>query len=312
MPSVLTIGNFDGVHLGHAALIARARQIAERSRPAARVVAMVFHPHPLTILRPDAAPTTLTTIDHRAELLRAAGADDVVQLHPTPELLNLSPEQFIDAAVREHAPIAIVEGPDFHFGKGRAGDNATLAALGRSRGFETHVVDPVEVPLSDQSLVTISSTLVRWLLSCGRVADAAALLGRPYELRGTVVRGDQRGREIGCPTANLSTPTVLPADAVYAGIATLADHRTLPAAIHVGTRSTFNDTTRTVEAHLLDWRGPLAENAPEYGWPLRLSFTHWLRDQARFDSVTALVQQINRDIQRTRDLIGHATKAPAA
>lgn len=300
MPAVITIGNFDGVHIGHAALVARAKSIATKT--GARVIAMVFHPHPMSILHPESAPATLTTIEHRAELLHAVGADEVVQLHPTPEVLGLAPAAFIDGVVRQYAPCAIVEGPDFRFGKGRAGDNTLLAELGRTRGFEVHVVNPVEASLHDQSVVTVSSTLVRWLLSCGRVADAERLLGRPYELRGVVVRGDQRGREIGCPTANLSTPTVLPADAVYAGTGTLADGRVFPAAIHVGTRSTFNDTTRTVEAHLLDWRGPIAEGASEYGWPLRLSFTHWLRDQVKFDSVGALVEQIKRDIERARTL----------
>lgn len=303
MSAVLTIGNFDGVHIGHAALISRARQIAAHHASRPRVVALCFDPHPFTLLRPDFVPPRLTTFEERARLLRIAGADDVVRLQPTPEFLALSPDKFVAHIVAQHAPVAIVEGQDFHFGKGRAGNNATLAELGRLHRFEVSVVPPVESSLDDQSVVTVSSTIIRWLVQHGRVADAARLLGRPYTLTGTVVRGDQRGRQIGFPTANLSTPCMLPSDAVYAGVAELADGRRFTAAIHVGTRSTFDDTTRTVEAYILDWKGPVAEGAPEYAWPLRLEITHWLRDQARFESVPLLIQQISRDVHRTRTLV---------
>jgi riboflavin kinase/FMN adenylyltransferase len=303
MAAVLTIGNFDGVHIGHAALIARAREIAARHASRPRVIAMTFDPHPLTRLRPELAPPVLTTFTERERLLIAAGADEVVRLEPSPELLSLAPEAFVAHVVAEHAPVAIVEGPDFHFAKGRAGNNQVLAQLGRLHGFEVDVVPPVEAALGDQSIVTASSTIIRWLVQHGRVADAALILGRPYTLTGAVVRGDQRGRQIGFPTANLATPCMLPADAVYAGTAELADSRRFQAAIHVGTRSTFDDTTRTVEAYILDWAGPVAERTPEYGWPLRLEINHWLRDQARFESVPLLVEQITRDVKRTRTLV---------
>jgi len=314
--TVLTIGNFDGVHTGHAALVRKARELAAARPGHARVVALAFHPHPLTLLRPEQAPATLTTFDRRAELLIQLGCDAVERLDPTPELLALTPQQFVERIVQRLNPVAIVEGPDFRFGHARAGDNATLAHLGRSRGFFVHTVEPVMVELSDQTLATASSTLVRWLLGAGRVEDAARVLSRPYELAGVVVRGDQRGRAIGFPTANLSTPTMLPADAVYAGRALLPDGRTRPAAIHVGTRSTFNDTTRTVEAYIMDWPGPVAEGTPEYGWPLRLTFDHWLRDQVKFESVPALVEQIHRDVARvarfSREAGGRSPGYPAA
>ncbi len=303
MASVLTIGNFDGVHIGHATLIARARAIAAQHASRPRVVALSFDPHPLTRLRPELAPPMLTTFEERCRLLSAAGADAVVRLEPTQELLSLSPEAFVAHIVAEHAPVAIVEGPDFHFGKSRAGNNKVLADLGRLHGFEVSVVAPVESSLNDQSIVTVSSTIIRWLVQHGRVADAARLLGRPYILTGTVVRGDQRGRQIGFPTANLATPCMLPADAVYAGTAELADGRRFHSAIHVGTRSTFDDSTRTVEAYILDWKGPVAEGTAEYGWPLRLEIAHWLRDQARFETVGHLVEQIGRDVNRTRTLV---------
>lgn len=303
MASVLTIGNFDGVHIGHQSLVARAREIASRHASRPRVIALSFDPHPLTRLRPELAPPMLTTFEERSRLLRDAGADEVVRLDPTPELLAISPESFIAHLVAQHAPVAIVEGPDFHFGKARAGNNVTLASLGKLHGFEVSIVPPVESSLNDQSVVTVSSTIIRWLVRHGRVADAARLLGRPYTITGTVVQGDQRGRQIGFPTANLSTPCLLPADAVYAGVAQLVDGRRFNAAIHVGVRSTFDDTTRTLEAYILDWKGPLAEGGAEYHWPLRLEITHWLRDQARFDSVSSLVDQIGRDVSRTRTLV---------
>ncbi len=303
--TILTIGNFDGVHLGHAALLREARALAG---PTGRVVAIVFHPHPISILRPEQAPAMLTTFGRRVELLRQLGADGVIQLNPTPDVLNLAPESFIDRVIAEHHPIAIVEGADFRFGKGRAGDVQTLARIGQAKGVHVSIIDPVETELTDQTIVTASSTIARWLAAHGRVADTARVLGRPFEVAGTVVRGDRRGREIGFPTANLDTDCLIPADAVYAGAAHLPDGRELPAAIHVGPRATFDNTTRTVEAFILNWRGPLIDGwagggAQEYGWPLRLTFTAWLRDQAKFDGVASLVEQIKRDVERTESIV---------
>lgn len=317
--SVITIGTFDGVHLGHAALIAEARRrAAAHPGGPARVIAMSFDPHPMTRLNPALAPAMLTEFDRRAQLLRDLGADQVVRLQPTDELLGLTAREFIERVVREHAPIAIVEGPDFHFGKGRTGNVRALADMGPAMGFQTVVMDPVEVDLCDQTIVTASSTITRWLVAHGRVADAARVLGRPYELTGVVRKGNQMGRQLGFPTANLHTPCLLPLDGVYAGIAQLPHGPAFPAAVHVGTRSTFNDATRTVEAHILDWDGSLATDpapaaAPryDYDWPLRLALVAFLRDQARFESVAALVAQIRRDVQRVRDLAEPALAAPA-
>lgn len=309
-PTVLSIGTFDGVHAGHAALIRRAREIAGCSAPSGgRVVAMAFDPHPASVLRPGHAPGRLTTFEERSRLLRAAGADEVVRLEPSPEFLALTPEQFIERVVRDHHPIAFVEGPDFHFGKGRAGSVRTLAEIAQKRGATVEVVPPVEATLVDQSVVIASSTMTRWLVERGRVADAARILARPYDLTGTVVQGDQRGRQIGFPTANLDTHLLLPADAVYAGLATIPGGRTFPAAIHVGPRATFDDVRRTVEAYIMDWDGPVAEGAAEYGWPLRLSLLAWLRDQARFESVGALVEQIERDVRRAREACARSEDA---
>ncbi|MBL0928431.1 MAG: hypothetical protein IBJ11_12400, partial [Phycisphaerales bacterium] len=296
------------VHLGHADLIRSAREMAG---PAGTVVALVFDPNPLAVLRPAAAPGTLMPFARREHLLTRLGADRVVRLEPTPELLAQPPEAFVRRVAETHHPTAWVEGEDFRFGKGRAGDNGTLAAMGQHLGFALRVVPDRAVELSDQTLVKASSTIARWLVGHGRMADAARVLGRPYELIGQVVRGDRRGRQIGFPTANLRTDQMLPADGVYAGHAALDDGRRFSAAIHVGPRATFDAMERTVEAFILDWPGPVAEGRPEYGWGLRLEVRHWLRELAKFEGVAPLVEQMNRDVERARALCPARTPEPA-
>lgn len=301
--TVITIGNFDGVHVGHAALVARARAIADGAGGMARVVAMTFDPHPLAVIRPGEAPGRLTTLSQRAALLGRAGADEVVRLEPTGSMLGLSPEEFVGNVVRDLQPLAIVEGPDFRFGRDRAGDMALLARLGEANGFITETMaPPVEVVLSDHTIVRASSRLTRWLLEGGRVRDAAAILGRNYEIEGEVVRGERRGRTIGFPTVNIKSECMAPGDGVYAGTATLPDGRRLAAAISVGTKPTFGGDARAVEAYLLDapTDGGAIAGLPEYGWQIRLSYEHWLRDQVRFESVGALLEQMGRDCERIR------------
>jgi riboflavin kinase/FMN adenylyltransferase len=293
----VTIGNFDGVHLGHASLIRRARDIVG---PGGDVVALAFDPHPLSILRPDAAPTILSTFEQRAGWLRQCGADRVVRLEPTRSFLSQSPEDFIDDVLTRHPATVFVEGPDFHFGKDRAGHVDTLIALGKTRGFRVEVVPALEIALTDNTLVTASSSITRWLIRHGRVRDAACVLGRPYEIAGTVVQGDRRGRTIGFPTANLESDAALPDDGVYAAVAILPNDTRRPAAVHLGPRATFGDSRRTIEAHVLDWDGPVAEGAEEYGWPMRIQFIAWLRGGVRFESVHALTEQLHRDVERTR------------
>jgi riboflavin kinase / FMN adenylyltransferase len=294
--TVVTIGNFDGVHIGHAALIRRAREIADGPGTTSRVVAMCFDPHPLTRLHPSSAPARLTTFARRAEQLGQAGADEVVRLEPSSRLLALTPEEFIGHLVQDLNPVAIVEGPDFRFGRGRAGDVGTLASQGAMHGFEVEVVPPVEAVMTDGTVATASSTLARWLVAQGRVRDAAAVLGREYEVEGTVVRGDQRGRELGYPTANLSTEGLLPGDGVYAGCGHLPDGREVPAAISVGSKPMFNGTARVLEAHLL--AEPDMSGLPEYGWEIRVRVSKWLRDQMKFGSIDELKRQIDNDCRR--------------
>lgn len=312
--SVVSIGNFDGVHAGHAALIARARALADKH--GARALAITFDPHPAVVLRPGLVPERLCPVERRAELLRAAGADEVVVLRPTPELLSQPPEGFVEMLVRQHAPLAFVEGPDFRFGKARAGDLNLLAALGAAHGFAVEPAAPVSAVLGDQSIVACSSTMARWLVGHGRVLDAWAVLGRPFEIEGEVVRGDRRGRTLGMPTANIAPRAMLPADGVYAGVATAPNGHRYAAAVSVGTKPTFTDApARTAEAFLIDmerahepeafapagqgegaWRA--LPGLPEYGWPLRIALVGWVREQARFADVGALCAQMTRDVGR--------------
>lgn len=302
---MVTIGTFDGVHVGHRALIHAARQIASQiaHTPGAHVVALAFDPHPMTRLRPDRAPERLSTWDQRAAWLRNAGADLVEPIDPTDALLALSPEAFVQCCIQQHNAVAFVEGSDFHFGARRAGNVRTLAALAEGYNFTARIVAPVDVVLENQLIARASSSLIRWLLRHRRVSDAAIVLGRPYQVAGTVVRGDRLGRTIGFPTANIQTPCMLPADAVYAGFADLPDGRRLAAAINVGTRPTVNGQSRRVEAHLFDPAGAAIlrdadaiRGIPEYDWPISLSFTRFIRDQARFESLAHLADQLHRDL----------------
>ncbi len=322
-PSVITIGNFDGVHLGHAALIRCAKGMAggdeedahrleagatrngatrNEGTKRARVVALAFDPHPAAALVPGSAPAVITPFGDRRELLLRAGADEVKRLVPTPELLSLSPRAFLDRVVQEWGAVGIVEGHDFHFGKGRAGTPDVLSAYARERGLRLAIVDPVMVDLCDQTLVRASSTVVRWLLEMGRVTDAHRVLGRAYGVSGTVVRNDQRGRTIGFPTANLDPASLggamLPCDGVYAAEAWLPGETvSRAAAVHVGPRPTFGAMRRVVEVHVIGWEGPLrAED--EYGWRLRIGFLASLREPMRFDGIEGIRGQLGRDVER--------------
>lgn len=260
--TAVTIGNFDGVHAGHGALVARSRALVGAS---GRVVVLAFDPHPSSVLRPGTEPPRLTTFARRTELLRGLGADEVRRLEPDRGLLSLSPEAFMRHVVDSFSPAVLVEGADFHFGKGRAGHVAELREIGARMGFGVEVVEPVEVELCDQSLVTASSSLARWLLAGGRVADAGRVLGRAYELSGDVVSGDRRGRGIGFPTANIEPAETPPAAGVYACTAELPDGRELPAAVHIGERPTIGDGKPRVEAHVLGLATSHGANGPGAG-----------------------------------------------
>ncbi|MEM8756648.1 MAG: riboflavin biosynthesis protein RibF [Planctomycetota bacterium] len=298
-PHALTIGSFDGVHAGHAGLIARAREIAGRS---GRVTVLAFDPHPRSVI--STAPARLTTWPTRERMLLALGADEVLRLEPTEALLSLDPEQFVDTRIAPLRPTAVVEGHDFRFGRRRAGDVGVLAALGEGYGFELHLVDAVTASIHDRGGVPVSSSLIRSLLRHGRVRDITRLLGRPYRLEGEVVRGDRLGRTIGCPTANLDPLNHPPGAGVYAAFAETGDGRRFPAAVNIGARPTVGGIARRVEAHLIGaprGDGGTIERLDEYGWRLSLDFVSRLRDEVRFPSLEALKDQLTRDIQRAAD-----------
>jgi riboflavin kinase/FMN adenylyltransferase len=296
--TVVTIGNFDGVHLGHQHVIRRAREVADELG-VRDVVAVTFDPHPIAVLRPEHAPPTLTTIETRVRLLEEAGADDVLVIPFSREIADWSPERFIDEIVVEalHAK-AVVVGANFRFGHRAAGDVATLREAGEERDFRT-----VGIALDGGPQVW-SSTYVRNCLAAGDVEGAAEALGRPFTVRGEVVRGDERGRDLGYPTANVPTTGVhaAPADGVYAGWLRRLDEDgdLLPAAISVGTNPTFEgDRERRVESYVLD-----RDDLELYDVPVEVSFVARLRGMKRFDSVDELVETMADDVRRARVVLG--------
>jgi riboflavin kinase/FMN adenylyltransferase len=299
----LTIGNFDGVHLGHRALIERSRA---RVGAEGKVIALAFHPHAMAILNPEHAPESIEAYAVRVARLRSAGADEVVELTPTPELLSMSPGVFVDHVIDVYRPGVIVEGHDFHFGKRRAGTPTALRELAGLRGVDVDIVRPVEVALTDQSIVIASSTITRWLLERGRVRDAAFVLGRMHELVGEVVQGDQLGRRIGFRTANVGTASMLPRDGVYAAVVTLPDGSRVGGAVNIGARPTVQGTHRRAEVHLIDRNGEpatLSDDLPAYGWSITVGLVGWVRDQLKFDSVDTLAGQLGRDVKRVAGMV---------
>lgn len=290
--SVVVPGNHDGVHLGHQALLARARSLA--SARGLEVVALTFDPHPMVTVAPERAPVPLTTIAHRTELLLAAGADRVAVARFDAAYAAQTAEQWItnELAGRLGAR-AVVVGVDFRFGKGRGGDLAGLRAMGQERGIEVDALGEIMLQGTDERA---SSTAIRKALARGDVAHAAALLTRPHSVDGTVVEGHKRGRTIGFPTANLvPDPVLLPLDGVYAVRARTVDGAWHDGVANLGTRPTFA-AGRSLEAHLFDYVGDL------YGARLRLAFIARIRDEKKFDGIDALVAQIRLDADQAREL----------
>ena len=286
----LTIGTFDGVHVGHAAILRAARKAVPRP---GIVMVLSFDPSPGTVLDPSRPIQRLTSRGQRTQLLIDAGADEVLFLDPRDGILDLRADSFLKQVCRTHNPAFLVEGEDFRFGQGRKGSMETLRMAEERYGYETVTVAPVQQALQDGLLVPVSSSLVRRLLLDGRVVDAAMLLGHPYAVDGTVVPGEKRGRTLGIPTANLEVgEMLLPRDGIYAGSATRDDGRSWAAAISIGRKPTFDGDARWCEAHLLGYDGP----PDEYDWSVTLQFTSWIRDQVRFETSTALVEQMERDI----------------
>ncbi len=295
-PSVVTIGVFDGVHLGHQRVVGRAAEVArELGLP---VVVVTFDPHPDEVVRPGSHPPFLCTARRRAELLAGLGADAVCVLPFTHEFSRLGPDEFVRAVLvdRLHAARVVV-GEDFRFGHRAAGDVALLAQLGEKYDFTAE-----GVPLLTDNGVTISSSGIREQLAAGDVTGAARDLGRPHRVEGVVVRGHRRGRALGFPTANLETlpHTAIPADGIYAGWLTSLDpsgreQERWPAAISVGTNPTFGGQERSVEAYALD-----RDDLDLYGVHVAVDFVNRLRGMERFDSVDELVAQMHLDVDAAR------------
>jgi riboflavin kinase/FMN adenylyltransferase len=286
----VAVGNFDGVHRGHAALLGELRRVAEAVEGPAVVV--TFDPHPLQLLRPEQFMPLLTTPTDRAELLTAYGADHVLILRTTPALLQLSAAEFFtEVLLGRLAARAVVEGPNFGFGRNREGNIDTLDDLCQRHGLTLAVASPF---LLDD--VPVSSSRVRSALVRGEVRQAAELLGRPYLLRGVVGMGQRRGQSLGFPTANLEqVPTVIPGDGVYA-VRVLHAGTVWPGAANVGPNPTFGESARKVEVHLIGFKGDL------YGQPLAVDFVDRLRDTRPFRGVEELVEQLRRDVEQARKL----------
>jgi riboflavin kinase/FMN adenylyltransferase len=292
----VAIGNFDGVHLGHQALLAESKRVAAAS--GGEVVALTFDPHPARYFAPALAPPMLTTLERRAELLHEAGADVVLVEPFTAELAGMSPEVFVEQVLaKEIGAHHVVVGADFSFGKDRRGKVELLRTLGEGHGIALSVVPQVSA-----NGLPCSSTKIREFVLEGRVEGARMLLGRPFEIEGRVVRGMQRGRTLGVPTANLAPDgELVPRPGVYAGRARRLDGDApwFAAAISIGNNPTFadqGDPQLLIEAHLLDFQDDL------YDAGLRLAFLAHLREQRRYTAVDELVAEIQRDIARVREI----------
>ncbi len=298
-PSVVTLGNFDGVHRGHRAVLST---VVDRARAeGAQAIAVTFDPHPVAVLHPERAPQIITSLDQRLDLLASTGLDGVLVMDFTPEFALLTPEAFVvDVFVMALGASVVVVGEDTRFGVRNSGNVDTLRLLGLKHGFDVQALSDI----GDGG--RWSSSRVRTLVTEGHVAAAAEILGRPHQVSGEVVHGDHRGRELGYPTANLSQESsgLIPADGVYVGRLirpklpiSERDH-SLPAAISIGTNPTFEGRQRRVEAHVLD-----RTDLDLYGETVIFEFVERLRPTEKFDSVDDLILQMADDVGRARAVL---------
>jgi riboflavin kinase / FMN adenylyltransferase len=305
--SVVTIGAYDGVHLGHQAVIAEVRRLA--AQRGLRSAVVTFDRHPASVVRPESAPKLLTTLEQKLELLEATGVDLTVVVPFDQARASETAEDFVHEVIVGCVNAkSVVVGADFHFGKARRGNVELLRSIGRTAGFDVEGLELIAIPGVEIPGVEIpgvdtkvSSTEIRRLVSTGDIDGAALLLGRDYELRGVVIDGDKRGRTIGFPTANVSLrdEACLPADGIYAAWYARPDGVWLPAAVNLGRRPTFydNQAYSLLEAFLIDFTGDL------YGEAARVRFVKRLRPEAKFDSLDALVSQMNSDVDNARALL---------
>jgi riboflavin kinase/FMN adenylyltransferase len=307
---VLTIGNFDGVHLGHQEILSIAKKSAIRRKT--ELLVMTFEPHPVAILYPERAPGVLTPLELKKHLLAKCDVDCLIVLEGDNELLNLSPEDFVNRFLVENVqPSVVVEGGDFNFGVGRAGDINTLQKLGSERGFEVSVVEPKQIKLSTGQIVRVSSTIIRYMLESGHVADAGDALGRPYRLIDQIIPGRGIGKKLGFPTLNMRKPQqVIPADGVYAGFVrigqaiedALACEEGVAAVYSIGQARTYGDEfPLLIEAHLL--KENVSDLAGQY---MTMDFVERIRSQHKFKTSEELSAQIAKDCEKAKEIL--ATK----
>ena len=296
-PSVVTIGKFDGVHRGHQHLVSVLLEHARKQELASVVVTL--HPHPVTVLRPGTPITYLCSLEERVAHLQALGVDRVGVLSFTSELAQLSYRDFLALLVEQLELRLLLVGADFALGRDREGNVEALRALGAERGFQVEVL-----PLLRESETKVGSGAIRDALARGDMEAMMPLLGRPFALRGPVVRGAERGQRIGFPTANIAVAPdlALPSFGVYVTRAYLGEGW-YPSVTNIGQRPTFNETRPTIEVHLLDFEGDCYER------DLRIELLHRLREEQRFDGVDELVAQIGMDVEATRDYFAGADRA---
>jgi riboflavin kinase/FMN adenylyltransferase len=304
---VLTVGNFDGVHLGHQQILQAAYVRARQENTP--LVAMTFDPHPVAILYPEKAPGVLTPLLHKAHLIERHGVDYLIVLRDSASLLRLTPDEFVDKfLLKDVKPVALVEGEDFHFGSGRAGNVDTLKEMAKTSGCEVTVIPPIQAKLSTGQSIRVSSTTIRYMLQAGHVADAAVLLGRPYRLIEQIVSGRGQGRRIGYPTLNMQLPSqIIPQEGVYAGYVCLGqseedvsmlDSR-MNSVFSIGRVKTFGqDYPMLIEAHLLDIKNDVTAGS----W-MAMDFVERIRPQEKFRTPQDLVEQIARDCLAAKKIL---------
>lgn len=304
---VLTIGNFDGVHLGHQEILNTAKKIASEKK--SRLIVMTFEPHPFAVLHPEKPPGVLTPLKLKKYLLEGCGVDCLIVLKDSSELLGLSPTDFVEKfLVKNIRPGTVVEGEDFNFGYGRTGSVHTLHSLGQQRGFDVKIVESKETRLSIGHSVRVSSTIIRNMLEAGKVADAATALGRPYRLVNKIIPGRGKGKQLGFPTLNLEQPVqIIPAEGVYAGIVKIADdfegllreEEKIPGVYSIGKAGTYGGgQPLLIEAHLL--KKGVGELTGKW---MAMDFVTHIRDQRKFKTEAELSEQIAKDCEKAKQIL---------
>ena len=304
---VLTIGNFDAVHIGHQASLSTAKQTAEQKQT--EIIVMTFQPHPLSILNPKKATSPLMPSALKEHLLAESGVGTLFIAKSEPEILGLTADDFVEQFILKRIrPSSIVEGEDFNFGRKRTGSVHTLQKLTGAKGIEVVIVEPKKAELANGQTVEVSSTVIRDMVTKGKVADAAILLGRPYRLIGNIVPGRGKGTQLGFPTLNLKKPEqIIPAEGVYAGTVEISDNeaqvcltkRKIPAAFSIGRATTYGvDRSLLIESHLL------VENAEQFsGQWMAMDFVERIRSQQKFETEKELAEQIDKDCLEAQQIL---------